>query len=272
MKNKTQKTKKINSPALESLSAPISIKVNNLSKKLKTTQALMNVSLNFEEAKMHGVIGPEGSGKTTLMRIIAGLLKPNEGEVEYFQNNAKILFEQIRAKIAYMPQTPSLYSDLSIEEHLIFFKTLYQLSSTDYETRKKELLTITQLEPFVNRPAGQLSGGMYKKLGLICALLRAPEIMLLDEPTTGVDPISRREFWDLLYRILDRKILIIVTTAYMDEAERCSMVHLMSAGKTIAEGEPKKLLEDEQVPSFDQLFVKYGNMKNGNMKNGNPQK
>ena len=115
---------------------------------------------------------------------------------------------------------------------------------------------ITRLTEFVKRPAGQLSGGMYKKLGLMCALLRSPEVMLLDEPTNGVDPISRREFWDLLYRLADQHILILVTTAYLDEAERCGCVHLLGQGKLIAEGEPRRILEQEGVSSFDELFLR----------------
>ncbi len=242
----------------------ISIKVNNLSKKLGENQALDNISLSFESEKMHGVIGPEGAGKTTLMRCLLGLLSPNAGTVKFLQaekdqkkNQAfKILSAQeIRLKVAYMPQQSSLYPDLSIAEHLDFFKTLYQMESKAYESKKARLLEITQLTPFLERPAGQLSGGMSKKLGLMCALLRSPEILLLDEPTNGVDPISRREFWDLLYRLLDQKILIIVSTAYMDEAERCGVVHLLASGKIIAEGDPRELLKRAGKQSFDELFI-----------------
>ncbi|HEV2523828.1 MAG TPA: ABC transporter ATP-binding protein, partial [Gammaproteobacteria bacterium] len=171
----------------------ISIKVNNLSKKLGENQALDNISLCFESEKMHGVIGPEGAGKTTLMRCLLRLLSPNTGTVEFLQAEkdqaSKILSAQeIRLKVAYMPQQSSLYPDLSIAEHLEFFKTLYQMESKAYESKKVRLLEITQLTPFLDRPAGQLSGGMSKKLGLMCALLRSPEILLLDEPTNGVDP------------------------------------------------------------------------------------
>src|SRR5208282_5804118 len=122
--------------------------------------------------------------------------------------------------------------------------------------RRDELLQITRLGEFIDRPAGKLSGGMYKKLGLMCALLRQPRVMLLDEPTNGVDPISRREFWELLYRLADQQILILVTTAYMDEAERCSEVHLLEEGEVIAQGKPRALLEMEGVRTFDELFLK----------------
>lgn len=129
-------------------------------------------------------------------------------------------------------------------------------------TKKKrhELLQITRLDQFVNRPAGELSGGMYKKLGLMCSLLRSPRVLILDEPTNGVDPISRREFWDLLYRLADQKILIILSTAYLDEAERCARVHLIESGKTLMEGEPRELLKKEGAKSFDDIFISKANL------------
>ena len=232
----------------------IAIKVKHLKKKFGSIQALDGVSLDFEPGKMHGVIGPEGAGKTTLLRTIIKLLKPNSGEVEFFRNGKALSFSNIRNNIAYMPQQQSLYPELSIAEHLEFFSQLYQIAPNEYKKRRQDLLEITRLKSFVNRSADKLSGGMYKKLGLMCALLREPEVILLDEPTNGVDPTSRREFWDLLYRLLEKKILIIATTAYMDEAERCSMVHLLAAGKVIAEGEPRELLQRQQVQTFDELF------------------
>jgi ABC-2 type transport system ATP-binding protein len=234
-----------------------SIRVNEVRKKLGPNQALAGVSLEFVEGKMHGIIGPEGAGKTTLMRTLLGLLRPDAGSVEYRDDGAPLEFEMVRSHIAYMPQQQSLYPDLSIDEHLEFFRSLYQIPPDEFRERRQELLDITRLGPFVDRAAAQLSGGMYKKLGLMCALLRSPEIMLLDEPTNGVDPISRREFWELLYRLADRKILILVATAYMDEAERCSVVHLLESGRAVAEGEPRALLAREHVRTFDELFLKH---------------
>jgi len=239
------------------MSDRISIRVHDVRKRLGPNQALAGVSLEFAAGKMHGIIGPEGAGKTTLMRTLLGLLRPDAGRVEYREDGAPLDFEDIRPRIAYMPQQQSLYPDLSIEEHLEFFRELYQIPPEEYRRRREELLEITRLGPFVERAAAQLSGGMYKKLGLMCALLRSPEIMLLDEPTNGVDPISRREFWELLYRLADRKILILVATAYMDEAERCSEVHLLESGRAVAEGEPRALLARERVGSFDELFLKH---------------
>jgi ABC-2 type transport system ATP-binding protein len=234
-----------------------SIRVNDVRKKLGPNQALAGVSLDFAAGKMHGIIGPEGAGKTTLMRTLLGLLRPDAGSVEYREDGVLLEFETVRSRIAYMPQQQSLYPDLSIDEHLEFFRALYQIPPDEFRTRRDELLEITRLGPFVDRAAAQLSGGMYKKLGLMCALLRSPEIMLLDEPTNGVDPISRREFWELLYRLADRQILILVATAYMDEAERCSMVHLLESGRAVAEGEPRALLAREGVHTFDELFLRH---------------
>lgn len=225
------------------------IQVQNVSKSFKKVSALNSVSFDFMPGTMHGIIGPEGAGKTTLMRLILGLLKPDSGQIK---------FECNKADVAYMPQQQSLYADLSIEEHLDFFKELYGIPKDIYAQKREELLHITRLTDFVDRPAGKLSGGMYKKLGLMCALLRSPQIILLDEPTNGVDPISRREFWDLLYRLADQNILILLTTAYMDEAERCGHVHLIEKGEVIAEGDPRELLDNAKAKNFDELFLKRG--------------
>jgi len=238
----------------------LAIEVKNIQKTFKSApapvQALRGVTTTFHAGAMHGVIGPEGAGKTTLFRTILSLLKPTGGQVQFMQDGFAMDFEQIRASVAYMPQTQSLYPDLSIAEHLDFFRALYQIPQDVYESRRHELLHITRLDQFQDRPAGKLSGGMYKKLGLMCALLRSPNIMLLDEPTNGVDPISRREFWELLYRLTDQGILIVVATAYMDEAERCGHVHLLDSGLLITDGEPRQLLDHEKVRSFDELFLK----------------
>lgn len=239
-----------------SITTPISISVRSIRKTLGANQALDRTSVDFASGVLHGLIGPEGAGKTTLLRTIMGLLKPDQGEVIYLENKRPVEFARVRPSVAYMPQQQSLYPDLSIAEHLAFFQELYQIPEKTYQERSENLLQITRLSKFRDRPAGKLSGGMYKKLGLMCALLQSPNAILLDEPTNGVDPISRREFWDLLYDLLSTRILIIVATAYMDEAERCGQVHLLSAGQMIASGEPRALLEAEKVPSIDALFIK----------------
>jgi ABC-2 type transport system ATP-binding protein len=231
------------------------IKVQDLFKKLGPNQALAGVSMDFEAGLMHGLIGPEGAGKTTLLRTLINLLHPDRGSIRYEINGTPIAFSEVRSSIAYMPQQQSLYADLSIDEHLEFFRELYSIPNSDYRAKREELLQITRLNKFTDRAAGKLSGGMYKKLGLMCSLLRSPKILLLDEPTNGVDPISRREFWELLYRLADQKILIVIATAYLDEAERCARVHLIESGNTLAEGEPRALLQKEGAESFDALFI-----------------
>jgi len=237
--------------------ASLSISARGLRRNFGSTVALDGVSLEFAAGLMHGVIGPEGAGKTTLLRILLGLLKAQAGEVVYAAGGEPAAFEAVRPAVAYMPQQQSLYPDLSIGEHLDFFRALYGIPDQLYRQRREELLRMTRLAGFTGRPASQLSGGMYKKLGLMCALLRSPRALILDEPTNGVDPISRRELWELLYRLLDQGILIVVTTAYMDEAERCSRVNLLERGRVVAQGEPRELLEREGVRGFDELFLRH---------------
>ncbi|MBI4350677.1 MAG: ABC transporter ATP-binding protein [Elusimicrobia bacterium] len=235
-----------------------SIKTENLKKHFGGVQALSGVSFDFSAGLLHGLIGSDGAGKTTTLRLLAGLLKPSSGAIRYFSGGRPAAFSELRPTLAYMPQQASLYPDLSIEEHLEFFRELYRLSPAVYARRSEELLEITRLGKFRDRRAGRLSGGMYKKLGLMCALLQSPSVLLLDEPTNGVDPISRREFWELLYGLAGEKILIIVSTAYMDEAERCSRVHLLDSGRLLASGEPRAVLKENGAAGFEELFIKKG--------------
>lgn len=240
------------------LTQPVSIRADTITKRFKSTEALSQISVDLKSGQMHGIIGPEGAGKTTLLRVLLGLLKPQSGSVHYFLGDREVEFEALRETIAYMPQQQSLYPDLSIEEHLDFFRELYSIPKADYLKKRDELLRITRLGPFLDRAASKLSGGMYKKLGLMCALLRSPSAVLLDEPTNGVDPISRREFWDLLYQLADQNILIVITTSYMDEAERCGHVHLLEEGKLVTQGNPHDLLKEANAKSFDELFLQRG--------------
>ncbi|MBQ7056181.1 MAG: ABC transporter ATP-binding protein [Alphaproteobacteria bacterium] len=236
----------------------IEINVENVSKQFKEIVALDNITVRFENARLYGLIGPAGAGKTTLFRIMLGLLNANKGAVFYNTKGNRIPFAEIQEDIAYMPQSQSLYADLSVDEHLDFFRKLYGLNDNDYKKKKKELVKLARLEDFLDRPAGKLSGGMYKKLGLICALLRSPKIMFLDEPTNGVDPISRREFWNLLNDAQNKGIMIVMSTAYMDEAERFSDVVLMEYGRILAIGAPDDLLRQYNSRNFDELFLSRG--------------
>ncbi len=234
----------------------IGIEITDLSKNFVKTKALDSITLSLGSGLLHGLIGPEGAGKTTLLRLLAGLLRPSSGTFKYLDDGKETELEIIRPYIAYMPSRPSLYPDLSINEHLNFFKELYGLNEKDFKEKKSELLKISRLEDFKSRKAGELSGGMYKKLGLMCALLRSPSVLLLDEPTNGVDPISRRELWELLYRLGEEKVLILISTSYMDEAERCSRVHFIEKGKIFESGIPDEILAREKIKDFSELFIR----------------
>jgi ABC-2 type transport system ATP-binding protein len=236
--------------------AMVSIKVEGLKKSFGQTLALDSLDINLDSNLLHGIIGPDGAGKTTLLRIITGLLHPTEGRVEYFNDGKPVTFDSVRPHIGYMPSRASLYADLSINEHLSFFKNLYSLDYKHFRAMSAELMRITRLEKFGDRKIGQLSGGMYKKVGLMCAMLQSPSVLLLDEPTNGVDPISRREFWDMLYQLLEQKILIVIATAYMDEAERCGRIHLLDKGKSIIDGEPGEILQSTGAKDFNEVFIK----------------
>jgi len=234
----------------------VGITVAGLAKRLKGTVAVDSLTTDFGPATLHGVIGPDGAGKTTLLRILAGLLRPDAGKVTFSDGGAEVPFSAVRPDLAYMPQQQSLYPDLSVAEHLEFFRDLYRIPAEVYGERSEKLLHLTRLGAFRDRPAGKLSGGMYKKLGLMCALLQSPRAVLLDEPTNGVDPISRREFWELLYGLVADGILVVVSTAYMDEAERCGKVHIMESGRLLGAGEPRALLKAEGAANFEEVFLR----------------
>ena len=236
----------------------VDIHISSISKRFGDVDALTDVSMDFHGGNLYGIIGPAGAGKTTLFRIMLRLMNAAGGSVEYRMDGAPVDFADFRHHIAYMPQSQSLYGDLSVDEHLDFFRRLYSINATDFAARRSELLKLTRLDKFLGMPAGNLSGGMYKKLGLMCALLRSPRVMLLDEPTNGVDPISRREFWNLLHDSVQRGILVIMTTAYMDEAERCGGVVLMERGRVLDAGEPRELLRRAGADTFDNFFIKRG--------------
>ena len=236
----------------------IILNIDQMTKRFGTITALDDVSMRFETGHLYGVIGPAGAGKTTLFRLMLHLMQPNAGTITYQCDGHDVDFESFRGQMAYMPQTQSLYADLSVGEHLEFFRDLYGIDDKTFRVKKDELLHLTRLDKFWDRPAGKLSGGMYKKLGLMCALLRSPRVMLLDEPTNGVDPISRREFWVLLHTSVEQGILVIMTTAYMDEAERCGRVVLMENGHVLGTGEPADLLRQAHVSDFDAYFLGRG--------------
>jgi ABC-2 type transport system ATP-binding protein len=230
--------------------------VINLGKKMGGEQALKGVSTVFEAGLVHGVIGPNGAGKTTLMRLLAGLLKPGSGGIKYTLAGREMAGGDVKNVTAYFPQEPSLYPDLSCREHMEFFGDIYSINQKDFEERYKALFNATAMAPFEGRPAGKLSGGMYKKLGLMCVLLNRPCFLLLDEPTIGVDPVSRQNLWDLVYRFAGAEMTIIINTSYMDEAERCAKVHVLDKGGLLAAGTPAQIREKFKINNFADIFLK----------------
>lgn len=211
-------------------------------------KALDNVSISVEHGELFGLLGPDGAGKTSLIRILATLLLPDAGTAALQGWDVQRDFRQIRRNVGYMPGRFSLYQDLSVEENLRFFATLFGTTIADnYDTIKD---IYGQIEPFKKRKAGQLSGGMKQKLALSCALVHRPKVLLLDEPTTGVDPVSRKEFWDILSRLKAQGMTILVSTPYMDEAARCDRVALMHKGHILATGIP-----DDMAARFGQPLL-----------------
>jgi ABC-2 type transport system ATP-binding protein len=204
-----------------------------------TTVALDDVSLSVGHGEMFGVIGPDGAGKTTMLRLVCGLLRPASGTVRIFGADPFRAHRTAATTIGYLPQRFSLYGDLSIDENIEFFAQLHGVSH--FADRRTRLLDLTGLTPFRDRLAERLSGGMKQKLALACTLVHEPPLLVLDEPTTGVDPVSRREFWKLLAEFLAQGLTILLATPYLDEAERCRRVALLHEGRLLALDEPSRL-------------------------------
>ena len=218
------------------------VKVENISKSFKKVQALNDVSFHAEKGELFGIIGPDGAGKTTLFRIMTTLTIPDNGYV--LINNRSILkdYMEIRKNIGYMPGRFALYQDLTVEENLNFFASVFNTTIEENYHLVKGIYS--HIAPFKNRKAGKLSGGMKQKLALSCALIHKPEVLFLDEPTTGVDPVSRKEFWDMLYDLKKMGITIIVSTPYMDEASRCDRIALIKNGAFIDVDTPENIINN----------------------------
>ncbi|TFG82784.1 MAG: ABC transporter ATP-binding protein [Spirochaetales bacterium] len=213
------------------------LEISGLGKHFGATEALRDIGFELAIGSSLALVGPDGAGKTTMIRLIAGLLAPTSGQVRVFGSAPRS--REAKARMGYLSQRFSLYSDLSIDENIAFFAEIHGLA--EYAKRRDRLLEMTRLMPFRDRTAGKLSGGMKQKLALACALVHQPDLLLLDEPTTGVDPISRREFWAILAELLAQGMSLIVATPYLDEAERCAEVGLLDAGSFLAFGSPDKL-------------------------------
>ena len=222
------------------------LQLDTVVKKYDKVAALRGVSMSIEEGEMFGLIGPDGAGKTTAIRLMCGLLKPDTGTVRILGHDPVKDHLQVTQVMGYLSQRFSLYGDLSIDENIAFFAEIHGLNMREpvIRDRRERLLDLTQLVKFRNRLAEQLSGGMKQKLALACTLVHEPRIILLDEPTTGVDPVSRREFWKLLSEFLAQGITILMATPYLDEAERCSRVALLHEGQLVALDTPARLRAD----------------------------
>lgn len=217
------------------------IEVNNISKHYGKVKALQNVSFSVEEGEIFGLIGPDGAGKTSLYRILCSLLLPNEGSASVCGYDVVNGMKEVRKRVGYMPGRFSLYQDLTVEENLKFFATLF---NTTVEENYDSIKAIySQIERFKNRRAGALSGGMKQKLALCCALVHKPQVLFLDEPTTGVDPVSRKEFWEILAHLKERNITIIASTPYIDEVQKCERVGFLSDGILKGIGTPDAILD-----------------------------
>ena len=215
------------------------IELTNVVKRYGPVEALRGVSLTVERGEMFGLIGPDGAGKTTAIRAMCGLLHVEGGAIRVLGKDPVKQHRDVTASIGYLSQRFSLYGDLSIDENIAFFAQIHGVH--DYDDRRNRLLEMTQLTRFRGRLADQLSGGMKQKLALACTLVHEPEVILLDEPTTGVDPVSRREFWKLLSQFLASGITIVMSTPYLDEAERCARIALLHEGQVLALDQPGRL-------------------------------
>jgi len=226
--------------------------VNHLVKRYKTKKetvhAVNDVSFAVGKGELFGIIGPDGAGKTSLFRMLTTLLLPDAGNATVDQSDVVKEFKSIRQKVGYMPGKFSLYQDLTIEENLNFFATIFNTTVARNYSLIKDIYV--QIEPFKDRKAGKLSGGMKQKLALCCALIHKPVVLFLDEPTTGVDAVSRKEFWDMLKALRQQEITILVSTPYMDEASLCDRIALMQGGKMMTIGTPQEI-----VSAFSQHIV-----------------
>ncbi len=206
------------------------IRVHGLTKSFGPVQAVREVGFDVSRGEIFGLVGPDGAGKTTTMRMLAAVLQPDQGEIAVDGVDVAADPERAKLHLSYMPQRFGLYEDLTVGENIFFYAELFGVPRRERAARSEQLLGAAGMLPFRRRLAGQLSGGMKQKLGLVCALIHTPKVLLLDEPTTGVDPVSRRDFWAILYDLRESGVTIVLSTAYMDEAERCSRLALLHAG------------------------------------------
>jgi ABC-2 type transport system ATP-binding protein len=220
------------------------ISINNCTRRFGTLTAVSALNLTIAKGEIFGLVGPDGAGKTTTLRMLCGLLDPDEGEIWVGGHSVEHSLMAVKDCIGYMAQRFGMYLDLTVEENLLFYADLFGIPDNDRDSLMVKLLHMTRMEPFRRRQAAQLSGGMKQKLALMCSLLHRPEILILDEPTNGVDPVSRRDFWAILYQLVKEGLTVVVTTAYLDEAERCNRVGLLFEGRLVRCEPPDQLKQE----------------------------
>ena len=227
----------------------MSISVKNISKSYNKLKAVENITFDVKEGELFGLIGPDGAGKTTIFRILTTLLIANKGNAKVLEYDVVKDYKDIRNSVGYMPGKFSLYQDLTVEENLTFFATIFGTTIEENYDLIEDIYV--QIEPFKKRRAGALSGGMKQKLALCCALIHAPKVLFLDEPTTGVDPVSRKEFWQMLKRLQQKGITILVSTPYMDEASLCDRIALIQKGKILKIDSPSNIISKYDKVIYD---------------------
>lgn len=222
------------------------IEVEGLTKRFGALTAVDHLGLQVRPGEIFGLVGPDGAGKTTTMRMLAGVIRPDEGRIVIDGVDVRAEPERVKRHLSYMPQRFGLYEDLTVDENIRFYADLFEVDDKVWRARADAMLEISGMTRFRKRLAGQLSGGMKQKLGLTCSLVHTPRVLLLDEPTTGVDPVSRREFWQILYSLRAEGVAMMISTAYLDEAERCDRLALMNEGAVLLCDTPAGL--KQQMP------------------------